>query len=43
MLKSLVPKFRPDLSISLTLKDIAGKTGPHEAETDSKFGCFNVA
>ena len=33
MLKPLVPKFYPDLSAYL--KDIANKTGPHEAETDT--------
>ena len=31
--ETLVPKFRPDLSARL--KDIAKKTGPHEAEIDS--------
>ena len=37
MLKPLVPKFRPDLSSRL--KDIAEKTGPRDAETDSRAAC----
>ena len=38
MLKSLVPKFRPDLSARL--KDIAEKTGPRGAETDSSISIY---
>ena len=35
ILKPVVPKFRPDLSVRL--RDIAEKTGPREAETDSSY------
>ena len=35
MLKPLVPRFRPDLSVRL--RDIAKRTGPRKTETDSSY------
>ena len=40
MLEPIVPKFRSDLSVPL--RYIAEKTGPREAETDSRYALFEA-